>query len=185
MSLGFRKGLISSQVDGPTLTAAATATCLAAAAKKTLPANFFDTIGQVLIARIFGRISCAVTTPGTARFDLRLGGTVVFDGLAVPLNIVAKANVPFELEIMMTLRAIGAAANFMGAGKFISEAVVGSPLPSVGGSGAILLPYNTAPAVGGNFDSTAAQQVDMQFTQNVGTGSMTVHQFLLESPVWE
>lgn len=185
MSLGYRKGLISSQVDGATLTAAARASCLPAAAKKTLEANFFDALGMVLIARLWGRISCAAGTPGTARFDLTLGGTVVFDGLAVPLNTTVKTNVPFEVEIMLTLRALGSAANFMGAGKFISEAVVGSPLPSAGGSGAILLPYNTAPVVGSNFDSTAAQQVDMGFTQNVATGSLTVHQFMLEAHRWE
>lgn len=185
MSLGYRKGIISAQVDGPALTAAAAASCLPPAALATLPANFFDAIGQTLIGRIAGRISNVITTPGTARFDIRLGGTVVFDSLAIPLNIVAKVNVPFEFEFMLTLRALGAAANFMGVGRFLSEAVVGSPLPSAGGSGVILLPYNTAPAVGGNFASTAGQQLDCFFTQTVATGSLTVHQALFESHRWE
>lgn len=185
MSLGYRKALISAQIDGPTLTAAAAATCLPAAARKTLFANFYDAIGAPFYVKASGRISCAVTTPGTARFDLRLGGTVIFDSLAIPLNIVAKTSVPWELEVWLTLRAIGSTANFFGQGRFGSEAVVGSPLPSAGGSGVIFLPYNTAPVVGGNFDSTIAQQLDMFFTQTVASGSMTLHQFIVEAPTWE
>jgi hypothetical protein len=185
MSFGYRKALVSQQADGPTLTAAAAATCLHAASKKTLAANFYEVFGHVLAIKAAGRISCAVTTPGTARFDVRFGGTVVFDSLAIPLNIVAKTNVPFELEIFMSMRTVGSAANFMGWGRFASEAVVGSPLPSVGGSGVIQLPYNVAPAVGGNFDATVSQLVDLFFTQTVATGSLTLHQYLLEAPTWE
>jgi hypothetical protein len=42
-----------------------------------------------------------------------------------------------------------------------------------------MLPWNSAPAVGNNFDSTASQQVDIFFTQTVATGSLTVHQYEL------
>jgi hypothetical protein len=185
MSLGYRKGIISAQVDGPTLTAAASATCLPPAMRKTLAANYWDAIEQQLLGEITGRISCAVTTPGTARFDVRLGGTVIFDSLAMNLNIVAKVNVHFSFKFMLTLRAVGAAANFHGWGRFESEAVIGSPLPTVGGSGCLLVPVATAPAVGGNFDSTIAQQLDMNFTQTVATGSLTVHQAIFEAHRWE
>lgn len=182
MSQGYAQQLVNSQVDGPTLTAAAAASCIPPAAKYGLWANFFDYVGKQLVIEVEGRISCAVTTPGTARFDVRLGGTVVFDGLAQNLNIVAKTNVGFWLRIVLTCRAIGTSANLMGQGKFESEAVIGSPLPTVGGSGVILLPVATAPAVGGNFDSTAAQALDLFFTQNVATGSLTVHQYSVTSP---
>jgi hypothetical protein len=184
MSLGYRKTLYVAQIEGPTLAAAAAATCLPAT-KPTLAAGAFDQIGQTLWGRLTGKISCAVTTPGTARFDVRLGGTVVFDSLAIPLNVVAKANVHFEFEFLLTLRAIGAAANFMQWGKFTSEAVIGSPLPTVGGSGVLLLPFNTAPVVGGNFDSQAAQSIDVFFTQTVATGSLNVEQAVFEAPRWE
>ena len=184
MSLGYRKGLYSTQIDGPTLTAAAAATMLPAT-KPTLPANFFDMIGQVFFVRAYGRISCAITTPGTARFDLRLGGTVVFDTLAIPLNIVAQTTVPWELELMLTLRAIGSAANFMGMGRFSTRAIVGAAAAGTEGSTNEIVPYNTAPVVGGNFDSEVSQQLDAFFTQTVATGSMTLHQFVCESPRWE
>jgi hypothetical protein len=180
MSLqSFSETLISAQVDGSALTAAAAASCLPPAAKFTLPANFFSAIGKQLLVKATGRISNAVTTPGTARYDVRLGGTVVADSLAMNLNIVAKTSVNWVLELVLTCRAIGTSANLMMGGTWASEAVIGSPLPTVGGSGLLTLPYNSAPAVGSNFDSTAAQQVDLFFTQTVATGSMTLHEYAL------
>lgn len=170
--------LVTAQVDGPALTAAARASCLPAAAKIVLPPGFFS-IGKRIIVEAAGRISCVVTTPGTARFDFSLGGTIVMDSLAMNLNIVAKTNVNWLLRLEATCRAIGSTGNLMWQGKFESEAVIGSPLPTVGGSGMLTLPYNTAPAVGANFDTTVAagHQIDLSFTQTVATGSLTLHQF--------
>lgn len=183
MSLQTWEELISvAQVDGPTLTAAAAAQCIPPNAKITLPNNFF-TIGKLLKVTASGRISNVVTTPGTARFDVRIGGIVVFDSLAMNLNIVAKTNVGWWLEILMTCRAVGSGVvtTLMGQGKWASEAVIASPLPAVGGSGQFLLPIGSAPAVGNGFDNTLANAVDLFFTQTVATGSMTLHQYSLEA----
>lgn len=173
--------IASSYTDGPTLTAAAAASCLPTYMPTTLPAGYWQ-IGRIWRWRMHGRISCAVTTPGTARFDLRLGGIVVFDTLAIPLNVVAKTNVPWWLDVLLTCRAVGSgtSANIMGAGTFISEAVIGSPAATVGGNGVLTVPFNTAPVVGGGFNSQAALTLDSFFTQTVATGSLTVHQCVLE-----
>src|SRR4051812_4868979 len=122
--------------DGPTLTAAAAASCVQAAAKGSLPAGYLY-VGRMMKITLHGRISCAVTTPGTARFDVRLGGTVVFDTGALNLNVVAKTNVPFWLEMILCCRAIGSgtSANLMGLASFTSEAVVGSAANTAGGNG--------------------------------------------------
>ena len=98
--------IASAYTDGPTLTAAAAASMLPTYVPTTLPAGYWQ-IGRIWRIRAAGRISCAVTTPGTARFDVRLGGVVAFDSLAIPLNIVAKTNVRWELEILLTCRAVG------------------------------------------------------------------------------
>lgn len=173
--------------DGPTLTGASAASCLPTPAVITLPNNFFDVPGKMLRITASGRISCAVTTPGTARFDIRLGASaiVAFDSLAMPLNIVAQTSVPWWLEILLTARAVGSGttANLMGQGQFGSVALVGSPAPASGAPGAFQLPYNTAPVVGAGFDSTSALKLDMFFTQTVATGSMTLHQYLAEE-IW-
>jgi hypothetical protein len=177
----WQETLVSSQVDGPTLTAAAAATAIPPAALITIPAGWWQ-IGRVLKVTAQGRISCVVTTPGTARFQVRQSAVSVFDSGALNLNIVAKVTVPFWLEIIMTCRAIGngTSANLMGQGAFQSEAVVGSPLPAAGGNGSLLCPVG-APAVGTGFDSTIANILDLFFTQTVATGSMTIHQYKVES----
>lgn len=176
--------LVTAQSDGTALTAAAAASCIPAAAKFGLPANFFKYIGQQLIVKASGRISCAVTTPGTARFDVRFGagGTVVADSLAMNLNIVAKVNVNWHLYCELTCRGIGTAATLHQAWTFASEAGIGAPLPTVGGSAVFTMPYNSPPVVGASFDSTAIQIVDLFFTQTVATGSLQLHQYQLISP---
>lgn len=180
----WQETLISATADGPTLTAAAAASAINTNCRITLPNNFWY-VGRMLKITAQGRISCAVTTPGTARWDVRTGpsGTIIaFDGGALNLNVVAKANVPFWMEILLTCRAVGSgtATNLMGSGSFASEAVVGSPLNTAGGNGSLLMPVG-APAVGTGFDNTAANVLDLFFTQTVATGSMTVHQFKIES----
>jgi hypothetical protein len=176
--------LVLSSTDGPTLTAAAAASCIPVANRIILPTNYWQPNKQWYIA-LAGRLSCVATTPGTGRFDLRLGPSgniVVFDSGAANLNVNGKTTVPFLLECWLTCRAVGTgtASNLMGVANLQSEAIVGSPANSAGGNGSLLLPVG-APAVGGGFDNTAANAVDMFFTQTVATGSMTVHQY----GIWE
>jgi len=177
---GWAETLITAQSDGTANTAGTAASAIPAAAKYTLPANFFS-IGKQLLIVAHGRISTAITTPGTPQWDVRFGATVVFDGLAMLADTVAAHSTkPWYLEILLTCRSIGTAATLMGVGKFTSEVVRGSGTMPLGVLTA-MLPWNTAPAVGNTFDSTATQTVDLFFTQSVGTGSMTLHQYSLIS----
>lgn len=173
--------IASSYSDGPTLTAAATASCLPTYVPTSIPAGYWQ-IGRQWRLYAAGRISCVVTTPGTARWDLRLGAVTVFDTLAIPLNIVAKTNVQWWVDLLITCRSVGTgtSATLLGRGSWGSEAMIGSPLPTVGGNGGCTVPFNTAPVVGAGFDSTIAQALDFRFTQTVATGSMTCHQFVIE-----
>lgn len=175
---GFIEPFVSSQVDGAALTAAAEATMLPAAAIKPVPANYFDTIGMQLEIEAWGKISSVITTPGTARFKVYLGATAVFDGLAVLLDSVAgHTDVGWHLRCLLTLRALGASANFMGQGEWGSEDILGTPASAPKGSLVARLPWNSAPAVGSNFDSTTALALDVKFTQTVATGSLTCQQY--------
>jgi hypothetical protein len=171
--------LITAQSDGSTLTAASAASALPAAALYTFPANFFE-VGKQILIEAAGRISSVITTPGTARFDFRLGGTVVFDSQAILLDTVAAHTTkPWYLRILLTCRAIGASATLMGSGTWTCEDILGTPASSPKGSIVANIPWNTTPAVGTSFDSTEAQQADLFFTQTVATGSMTLHQYSL------
>lgn len=183
MSLySFQETLVSGQVAGTAKTATAAASILDVNSVITLPAQYWQ-IGRTLRIKASGLVSCVVTTPGTARFDVRLGATVVFDSQAINLNIVAKTNVHWNLEINLVCRSIGSgtAATLAGQGWWMSEAVVGSPLPTAGGSGMVMIPYNAATVVGPGFNSTAAATLDLFHTQTVATGSIIVQQYTVES----
>lgn len=183
MAGGYCETLASIIGDGTALTAAARASLLQGANGKTglytLPPNKLR-VGDVLHLRASGRISVVVTTPGTARFDLSAGvaGTAFMDSLAISLNIVAKTNVPWVLDMYGTVRVIGNAANMLWQGFWLSEAGILTAVPTTGpGPGGNTLPFNTAPVVGSNVDLSVAQIIDFNFTQTVATGSVTCHQY--------
>jgi hypothetical protein len=175
----WQETLITSQLDGTANTTGAAASQLPPQAKFTLPANFFGSIGKQLMLEAWGRISWANPTPGTARFDIRFGATVIFDGLAALLDTVALGtNVGWYLKVLLTCRAVGATGNLFGQGTWSSPALLGVGARPIGHMTA-MLPWYTAPAVGNNFDTTATQQVDLFFTQTVATGSCLCHQYSL------
>lgn len=173
--------IASSYTDGPALTAAAAASCVPTYVPTTLPAGYWQ-IGRMWRVTITGRVSVAVTTPGTLRWDIRLGGVVAADTLAVLGNIVAKTNVGFYLEGLLTCRAVGSgtSANLMNQWRLTTEAIINTAVPTTGPGGGYALPWNTAPVVGTGFNSQSALTLDCFFTQTVATGSMTVHSFLIE-----
>lgn len=184
MSLGYWETLASAQADGTALTAAARASAIQGGAKTALfklTQNKLR-IGDILNLNAFGRLSCVVTTPGTARFDLSagVGGTAFFDTLAMPLNIVAKTNVMWRLNAEGIVRAVGNAAAIFWNGNWFSEASINTALPATGpGPGGQNVPYNTAPVVGTAFDHSVDQIIDFNFTQTVASGSMTLHGYRL------
>lgn len=145
----------------------------------TFPASFFSYIGQQLLIIGCAQVSNVVTTPGLLTLDIRLGGTVVFTSGAMQMSTTAHTNLPIWYEILLTLRAIGAAANFMGQGKISGQPM---SLTAVADStttvGTLMMP-NTAPAVGGNFNSKVSQALDHQatFTVTTATTSITLQQF--------
>lgn len=182
MALGFWQTLMSLQADGTAITAASrtSMTVGSTQGRFTIPGNTFKQIGDQILLKAHGRISCAVTTPGTARFDLAFATVANFDSQAMPLNIVAQTTVPWWLEVLGTVRATGTAGNIMWGGYWLSEAAINTAAPQTGpGPGGELVPYGSgglAPVVGANFDMTVSQLVDLYFTQTVTTGSCTLHQ---------
>ena len=89
----------------------------------------------------------------------------------------------WDLDVLLTCRAVGSGttANLIGQGRWLSEANILTALPATGpGPGGCLVPFNTAPVVGTGFNSQSALTLDMFFTQTVVTGSMTMHQFMIE-----
>lgn len=176
--------LITAQIDGTALASSTSATSiLPPAAIYTLPANYFE-IGRAIRIKAHGRISNIVTTPGTLTLDVRFGAVIVANGGTMALNTTAKTNVPWMLEWTLTCRSIGAStsATMMHQGRWTSESVIGSALPSAGGAGTHLLP-NATPAVGTGFASTSSQTVDLfaKWSVSDSGNSIQLHGYTLEA----
>ena len=182
--------IVSAVAAGAAVTAAAETTLLPAAAKYAMPAGSVMpgvpwAVGRKLRITASGLISSVITTPGTARFKVKLGPTAnitVFDGLAVLLDTAAAhTNKGWRLQIDLTCLTIGSgtSATLWGDGQFISENIVGQATMPVA-SQVASLPWNASPAAGTGFDSTVANVLDLTFTQTVATGSITLEQYSVE-----
>jgi hypothetical protein len=172
----------SAYTDGPTLTAAATTSCIPTYVPTTIPAGYWQ-IGRIWRITAAGRVSFAATTPGTFLLDLRMSAVTVFSTLAIPGNILIQTNIPWWMEVLLTCRSVGTStsATLMGQGLITSTAFLNTAAVATGPwAGTIPVPYNTAPVVGTGFDSTIPNPLDFRFTQNVATGSFTLHSFLIE-----
>lgn len=177
------------QADGSALTNSTTPTSLLpAAAKYKLWPNYFESLGKAIRVRAHGRISTVVTAPGTLTLQLRFtdsGATTVsvFDSGAMTLNIVAKTNVHWILDVTCIARSVGSAGTLFGFGTWTSHAVIGASAVGTAGAGVQMLPYNAAPAVGTAFDMTLENRVDLFATWSVAdaSNSITLHNFELFS----
>jgi hypothetical protein len=169
--------LINQQVDGTALTNTTTATSLLPTqAKYTLAPNWDLNTSSKLKIRANGRVSTLVTAPGTLTLDVRFGSVIVFNGGAMSLNIVAKTNVTWALEVDLLLRTIatGVNSNLYGVGRWMSEAIIGTGLPTVSASGLLLLPAS-APAVGTSFDnSLTTNTVDLFATWSTANAANSI-----------
>lgn len=187
----WQETLISAQVDGATLASSAAATSIIpAAARFTLPSNYFAIVGKQLRIRASGRSGNGTASTGNVTFDVRFGTVsvpiIVWNGGATALNTATiPTNATWELEVLLTCRAIGSgtSANMIGVGKWISRHSLNAPVVgTTTGVGSVLLP-DTAPAVGTGFDSTITNVVDLFATFSVSSANqtLTLHQYTLES----
>jgi hypothetical protein len=180
-------GLVGvANADSTALTASTTPTSILHSSSRTvLPSGYFDRVGKAIRITAKGRMSNIVTTPGTLTLDVRMGPAfpptiVVWNGGAISLNVVAKTNLCWSLDLDLHCRAIGSgtSANLIGIGRFTSECVVGAtalqPLT-------IFLPAS-APAVGTGFDSTVANVIDLFGTWSLNNAnSILTHTYTLEA----
>jgi hypothetical protein len=171
MSLGYMQMVHTAQAAGPSSTAVGPATLLPGAALYTFAPDTFDDLGHMLIIEASGRISNVVTSQPTFKFSVFFGATSIFDTGAILTSTTAHTTVPWYLRIMLTLRANGATANFMGQGIVASRAFIdlGATTDITTSGHPFLLGPEGTPTVGANFDSSASQKVDLQYTLSVAT----------------
>jgi hypothetical protein len=185
--------LVAQYENGAALTASVTETRIqAATARCTLGGGYFDQLGKTLEVSARGRITTVVTTPGTLTLRLKFGSTVttgtgavtggvsVWDSGAIALNIVAKTNVTWWLDLLLTVQVLGdgALAKLLGVGKFVSEALVGA---TAGQPLDFLLPAS-APVQGTGFDANAAQTVDLSAQWSINNAdSIQTHLYVVKA----
>jgi hypothetical protein len=182
---GYQSTMVWTKTDGTAVTATSEGTLLPAGEKLVLPSGYLGPfIGKRFHIVAAGRISNIVTTPGTLTLKVKLGPTAniaVATSSAMQLNAVAKTNVSWYLDLDLVVRATGAAtsANIFAMGTWTSESVVGSAVPSAGGSGTHQW-QASAPAVGTGFDTSVANQVDLTAQFSLTGNSIQCHMFSLE-----
>lgn len=166
--------LHSSRVAGSAVTAASATTVLPSESSYTLPGHFWKNKGQVLRIEAAGKVTVAVTTPGTPKWTVKLGSTTVFDGAVMTCGTAGYSNYSWDLCIDLTARDVGASTTttLIGTGRFASE---------ICAAGVVTLPARSAPAVGTGVDATASLAVDLVWTQTAATGSITCEVFRLWS----
>lgn len=188
MAQGFWLTLDTLQAAGTAITAAArtSMTLGSTQGRFTLPGGSLKNLGDQLLVEATGIISCVITTPGTARFDLNMGGTAIMDSQAMPLNVVARTNVPWMLKMLGSLSTAGTAAVLTWTGSWLSEAFVNTAIQSSAagpGPGGTLIPWSGtvtgASTASATFDATVSQLLDLSFTQTVATGSCQLKQMNL------
>ncbi len=174
---GYTSVLVSSHVDGPTLSNSTTETSLLPThAKYYLGGSFFYVNGQQIRVRAAGRISTAASSPGNLVFSLKFGSTAVLSTQSIPLAT-SQTNISWQLDILLTCRGLAASATALPAlfpdGRCYSAAFT---------TAFNLVPASAA-AIGNTFDHTAAQLVDFTATHSAqsASNSLTCHTYQLMS----
>lgn len=121
----------------------------------------------------------------TGQIDVKLGTTgttIVYSTGIFALATTPKSDVPWSFDITLVCRAVGTVTTTtlfpMGPG-FQSSAIAGAGVATVGGNGRFQLP-TTAPAVGGGFDNTALNVLDILYTQS-GAGQLTANSYIVQT----
>lgn len=178
--------LIASKIAGPNLTGSTSATSLLNVQEKLNMYAGFWYVGRVLRIRATGQLGNIVTTPGTLTLDVRMGPTsniIVFNGGAMQLSSTAHTTLPFDLEILLTCRAVGTStsSNLIGQGKMTAQSLSLTAVADSTTTPATLLLPNTTPTVGTGFDYSVSMIMDLFGTFSLSNANaITVQQYLVE-----
>jgi hypothetical protein len=176
----MRRTLLAANVlDGPTNNSTALTSLLDSLSKTSVSPNFFK-VGDKLLIEAWGQTTLTITTPGTKKFTVRFGSVDVFASPAFALNT-SGGTFNWRLSIVLTLFTVsGSPALWAWRGNcmFSSQAVIGSPSPSSGGSDNLFGPEG-AQVDGTAYDNSVSQVIDLLETNTVASGDI-LHHYILE-----
>lgn len=169
MQNSWNQTLATLKAAGPALSNTTTATSLLGTgasqdARFNLPSNLVN-IGSKFRIRAAGIMSTAASSPGTFTFSVFVGSVAVYTGAASGTLATSASNLPWTLEIDLTVRAVGGGTNssIEGSGTLFSAALSATtPIQLLGSS------------VGAGFDNTASGFVDLFGTWSVANASNSI-----------
>lgn len=172
----WRETLYSTVADGAAVTTAAEAILVP---DYTLPAGYMNQ-GRTLKYTLHGRISSAITTPGTFTWKLRWGGVggtqLVTTGALAPDSTAAATNVAWVCEFYMVCRSIGSSGTALSWGRmYFNDASATSTWLN---NQMLAFPDANAAVT---IDTTTAKALSPTITPSLATGSVTCHHALLET----
>lgn len=177
MALGYRDLKVVQVAGGTSFGTFTTAkTVINPQALYVIPAGELY-IGKSINIVVQGGIGTLVTTPGTITFQSMIGSAIAFTTGAIQLNATAHTNLPFWLDIHMTVRAVGNSTNGNAMGQAKVEGIMFTTTAGQtdgANSQSVLLAPNTAPAVGAGFDTTTAQILDFFAGFSISNAANTV-----------
>jgi hypothetical protein len=179
----WRQTLYTTIADGATITAAAET---ALVPDYTLQAGFLYP-GALLKYTLFGRMSSAITTPGTFTWRLRWGGVggvaLAASGAIAPDPTAASTNVAWFAEFYVQCRSVGTTGSAMCWGRMWQNdiddgaAAVANLTAALNNQQAV---FPDAAAVA-TIDTTTAKAITPTVQPSLNTGSVTCHHAFLES----
>jgi len=147
----------------------------------TLPA-FYMNDGRYIRYTAWGTFSNVVTTPGTLRFRVRMGGvagTLIADTGTISLNIIAQTNDIWQLVCDIVSRGNGTASPILAIGvvNLASELAANNNQANFMGSAGATVPATV------NIDTTVNQALSLtaQFSVNTATTQLTGMMRTIES----
>lgn len=177
---GWRDVLKVDIADGTAITAAAEALMTSDYTIQAGSAN----AGSVYMYTLMGRLSTAITTPGTTTFSLRWGGlagtSICSSGAFAPDPTAAATNLTVSIDWYVLCRTPGSSGTGIGFGRiWWSDFDDASTATIVGNLGMLNAP-TSAPATF-TMDTTTGKALSPTYTPSVATASYTNHFALLES----
>lgn len=143
----------------------------------TFPASYMTPHKSVRLT-LWGNISSAVTTPGTAIVRVKWGATVLGANAAFTPKTTVSTNLPFRVEAMLTCRTEGATGTFATAGMVWFGNYDPALTTAIGDS------QQPIPASGTEVvtvDTTAATAIAVTIQFSVTTAAFTIQQGVIEA----
>jgi len=177
---GWRETLKVDVSDGAAITAAAEAIMTP---DYTIPAGVCSA-GSVFQYTLMGRLSSAITTPGTFTFSLRWGGVagtlIASSGAFAPDPTAAATNLTVSVDWFVICRTPGSAGTGIGFGRIWWNDFDDATATTIIGNLNMMMAPTSAPATF-TMDTTTGKALSPTYTPSLGTASYTNHFAMLES----